>query len=351
VGLLQQVAGTLLFGLPSLLGSRSACPGCPTWPSPSVAPSPIQALPVIAIGGAYSGLMLLGFWTVGRPLAREALPYLRRAAERGSVVIGLTAPTPPVGQVGGGSAELRVVPLGRDERARRWGRALLVIGGGFALVVYLASRASYVNVDTAPRYITDLLLCVPLMVVPLVRAAGRLRRWCDAARRGSGRRRFPGRGALLGSAALLALLAVDGVGATHAILETGDRQIYGVPAGTRDTQLLSFLYAHGASDFYTSWWVCYRLMFDSAERATCYVVSDTDPFAPGSFNRVPAYAEQVVASPHPAYVFDLTTTEVAPGVPAQVAARIAAHDPRFVGYNSTTIGSYVIFYFAGSARH
>ena len=66
--------------------------------------------------------------------------------------------------------------------------------------------------------------------------------------------------------------------------------------------------------------------------------------------RVPAYAERVQAAPHPAYVFDLTTSEVAPSVPAQVAGRIAAHAPRLAGYSSVVIGGYVVFYFAGVTR-
>src|SRR5689334_11138159 len=47
----QQLAGTFLFGLPSLFGSRTLCGlDCPLWPSPLGNPSPADALRVALIG-------------------------------------------------------------------------------------------------------------------------------------------------------------------------------------------------------------------------------------------------------------------------------------------------------------
>ena len=122
---------------------------------------------------------------------------------------------------------------------------------------------------------------------------------------------------------------------------------FGVPAGTRDVELLDFLSRHHATRFYTTYWVCYRLMFDAQERADCYVVSNSDPFTPG-VNKELAYVKTATAAKHPAYVFDLTTTEVQPGVPIEISAQIAAHASRFAGYIGVQIAGYAVFYYTGA---
>jgi hypothetical protein len=165
--------------------------------------------------------------------------------------------------------------------------------------------------------------------------------------RGASSRRHTATLAILASVLLLALCAIQLIGAVNAFQETADTTRYGVPAGSRDTALLTFLDTHHATRFYTTWWVCYRLMFDAGERVTCYVVSDTDPFHEGHFNRVPAYANAVTSALHPTYLFDLTTDEVDRRVPTQLAGLITAHDPRFAGYASATIAGYIVFYYAG----
>jgi len=146
---------------------------------------------------------------------------------------------------------------------------------------------------------------------------------------------------------LLALFGVNIMGEVVVMQQAfNNPQQFGVPAGIRDVQVLDFLSSHHATHFYTTWWVCYRLMFDSQEHADCYVVSNSNPFAPGA-NKVLTYADIVTASPHPAYVFDLTTNEVERSVPQTIAGLIADHNPRFTGYTSATVDGYIIFYYAG----
>jgi hypothetical protein len=152
---------------------------------------------------------------------------------------------------------------------------------------------------------------------------------------------------LLAAGALVVLLAVSLAGASAALAESASTDRYGVPAGGRDLRLLAFLQDHGATRFYTTWWVCYRLMFDADERADCYIVSNSDAFQPGSFNRVPAYAQDVAAAPHPAYVLDLTTTEAQPSLIEQVQSLPVSGDSRFAGYVSTMVSGYLVIYYAG----
>jgi hypothetical protein len=153
---------------------------------------------------------------------------------------------------------------------------------------------------------------------------------------------------LLTIALLFTLFAINITGAVNALQETGNTQQIGVPAGQRDTQLINFLETHHATRFYTTWWVCYRIMFASQEHLDCYIVSNTDAFKPGYFNRVPAYAALVTATPHPAYVFDLTTSEVDRSVPQHLTMLIASRNSRFTGYTSAIISGYIVFYYASS---
>lgn len=349
VALGQQIAGTLLFGLPSLFGGQTLCVGCPVWPSPSTTPSLGQALPIILIGAAYSGLFLWSWWRAAAPLARAtwAALFCRWRCHLPNIpaFTWIQVPASPL--------KTRYMPIHEDPCVReavagQWGRAMLVIGCGGALLQYMLSRTSYVNVDTAPRYISDLYLCTPLIADQLACGAGqvwcwlRARRWRMAKTAG----RWPGRRALLASTVLLALLTVNVVGAVATLAASGDRQHFGVPAGLRDVQAIAFLEAHHATRFYTTWWVCHRLMFDARERVVCYIINNANAEQPG-FNPMPAYAAQVLAAPHPAYLFDLTTPEVSPAVPQWIAHQIAAGDPRFADYAATVVGGYLIFYYAG----
>jgi hypothetical protein len=325
IGLGQQIAGTFLIGLPLMLGSETACGHCALWPYPGSHLTFAQALPAVLTGALFSLLALICWMLAAVPLMRSAWYTFRQARRR-----------PEAEQLFGYARY----------RARTWGRAMLVIGSGLTILLYLSTRSSYETPDTSIRYISSIYLCAPLVIDPLCRGARRLWRWAQM-RRHPFAIAHPQFGAVLASGLLLAIFAVNIGGVAQAWQESANTWHYGVPAGTRDTQVLAFLEKHDATRFYTTWWVCYRLQFDAQEQVDCAVVDNHNAFAPG-FNPQPAYAAAVTAAPHPAYVFDLTTNETARTIPQQVASRIAARDPRFAGYTSTTLNGYIIFYYAGS---
>jgi hypothetical protein len=317
----QQLAGTFIIGLPLMLGGQTVCAHCALWPYPGTNPTFAQALPWALTGIVLSLVALICWGLAAAPLLRNAR-YMLQHARRGPEA-------------------LQIFGYPRY-RARTWGRAMLVIGGGLTILLYLSTRSSYDTPDTSIRYITSIYLCTPLVADPLCRGAHRLWRWANA------RHSFPlarlGPGSFLATGLLLALFAINIGGAVHALQESTNTRRYGVPAGTRETQLLSFLETHHATRFYTTWWVCYRLRFDAQEHVDCAAVNNDNAFAPG-FNPLQTDVKNVAAAPHPAYLFDLTTNEAARSTTQQVAQRIAAHDPRFVGYTSTTINGYLIFYY------
>jgi hypothetical protein len=324
----QQSAATFLIGLPLMLGSETACAHCALWPYPGSNMTFAQALPAVLTGALFSLLALVGWGMAAAPLMRSAW-YTFSHAQRG-----------PEAEHIFGYARYR---------ARAWGRAMLVIGGGLTILLYLSTHASYESSDTSIRYISSIYLCAPLVIDPLCRGAHRFWRWRQAHRHPFAIA-HPQLSAILASCLLLVLFALNICGVAQAWQESGNTRSYGVPAGTRDTQLLVFLETHHATRFYTTWWVCYRLQFDAQEQINCAVVDNSNAFAPG-FNPHPAYAAEVTNAPHPAYVFDLTTTEAVKSMPQQVASRIAARDPRFAGYTSTMMSGYIIFYYAGSGGY
>src|SRR5262249_5896726 len=155
--------------------------------------------------------------------------------------------------------------------ARWWGRVLLVVGGVLTVLQYTTARSSFAYADTASRYLVGVYLCTPLIAEPLCHGVQQLwRRSGGPVRVGhkrAGRRLAP----LLAGGAAAMLLAASVIGVANALGESGDRTHFGIPAGARDRQVLAFLQTHAATRFYTTWWVCYRLMFDSQERSTCSV--------------------------------------------------------------------------------
>ncbi len=397
-----QIAATLLFGLPSMFGNRTICTGCPLWPSPNVVPMPAQALREALISAPFS-LLFIGCWLAAAwPLVRDVWQNARRVGQPWRLKLRLEAPAgatkfacadsppqmgtphtlggePPQGDLaaqpqgavykGAWRINLRLEAspprpcrwpgkrlaapkhntalTGSRFDARWWGRMMLVAGGGLTLLEYMATASSYQDVDTATRYIIGVYFSTPLIVAPLSQGIEPCWRWLRTRKQHIAATARPRLLALLAVAPLLALFAIGILGAMQAWQQSANPRLYGVPAGTRDQQVIAFLEAHHATRFYTTWWVCYRLMFDAQENVDCYIVSNTNAFAPGYFNRVPAYAQAVQHASHPAYVFDLTTAEVSRSVPQQISRLIASGDPRFAGYTSANVGGYIVFYYAG----
>ena len=329
----QQGAATLLIGLPRLLGSQTVCANCPLWPAPQTSVTPTAILHVVLVSSLFS-LAALMFWLIAAfPLARDVWHAFTHARHHPS-------------RSGAQDSAAGEVYLWGD--ARWWGRAMLVCGAALTVLEYAMSRSSYETPDTSMRYLVGLYLCTPLVADPLWRGNQHVWRWLTRRKQ-----RFspvsirPRLSALLALGLLVAIVSLNIAGAAGALRESANQQVYGVPSGERDAQLLTFLHSHHITRFYTSYWVCYRLMFDAQEQVTCAVLSNDNAFASG-YNRVPGYVTILAATPHPAYLFDLTTHEVQPGVPTQVAQRIAAGDPRFAGYTKTQVANYLIYYDVGT---
>jgi hypothetical protein len=332
----QQLAATLLVGLPRTLGSTTLCMQCVAWPSSH--PASITSLLIQTLIAAPFSLGALACWAqAAASLAREARLSLGHAGQ--DSLIRWTA----------GKAFIDV----------RWcGRFMLVVGGALTLLDYIASRSSYDFPADSARYLVGLYLCTPFIAEPLWQRSREVGQWLKA------RRRSPWHNSRLRLSAficfvLLILVLLLQVGGLMRI-ERGvaDASLYGSPVSGRDRQVISFLESHGAVYFYTTYWVCSRLMFEAEEQVTCSVISDQNPFEPG-LNRIPASTARVAAAPHPAYVFDTLpagirafntfVSDFHQSLAGQVAVHLANGDSRFAGYTVANIAGYLIYYYAGPA--
>ena len=334
VSLGQQIVTTLLVGLPRTLGSATICTYCSTWPSPSnvATASDIQREELLS---APFSLMAIALWSLA------AAPLLRDTRRSIHSRRGMADKYPRY-------------DVFRD--ARWWGRAMLVIGGALTLLDYAASRSSYNFPTTSARYLVGLYLCTPLIADPLWRGSQWVWQWLKACRERMLIGQRPRLSAMIALGLLIALVVLDIAGLAKVAQEAANHQAYGVPVSRRDAQVLTFLQQHDATRFYSTYWACYRLMFEAAEQVTCSVVSDQDVFAPG-LNRVSSYTAIVAAAPHPAYVFDTLAADfnVSDTLPTdftqhladQVGSRLASQDPDFAGYTVARFTGYIVYYYAG----
>ncbi len=181
-----------------MLGRETVCAQCPVWPYPGSTLAPTEALHVALISAPFSLLAIIGWFLAARPLIRHvriAFSHARRA-------------------------ELMVsLPGDTYQRACQLGRAMLIIGLGLTVLQYVITRSSYESSDTSIRYMSNIYLCIPLIVDPLCQGALTLWRWLSARIRRMALPTRPHASAFLALALLLALFAINITGAVNALQE------------------------------------------------------------------------------------------------------------------------------------
>ncbi len=319
--LVKQIGATLLVGLPNALGSDLVCNGCVIWPAHGSVVTVSQAARAVAISAPFT-LVAIGFWLASAlPLARDArraVAHVMAAPFRQWPNRLLALPTPD---------------------ARWWGRFMLVVGVALTVLEYMVSKASYTFPIYTNRYLIGVYIATPLVAAPLYGALASAWRALRA-------RKAPGWRALMGTVALTLILSLCGASAAQSVANASDATTYGDPINTRDALLVTFLEAHHATDFYTGYWTCERLMVASRERLTCSVISQYNAFRLG-YNRYPPAVRAVAATPHPAWVFNMRALDVNASVPQQVAACVRTDASRCAGYTSAKVNGYLIYFYAG----
>lgn len=259
----NQLAGTFFVALPMATGGGWNCSSVvmPSFGSPDSATLPC----VLSQGGWSAGYLLL--WLCAAALAVFAL---WRAVRHRSA-----SPIPQANNAGESVTERR------QQLIRQCGRLAILLSAGLTLALYIDSPAPALASDTSFRYLTCLLLALPVLLWPLWRglsAQKRSARWWTRA------------------ALLLLVAAVLTSGTVRTLLQMPTTQ-----ARYEEQQVLvQDLQQVGATRLYSDYWTCNILIFLSKEKIIC---SALDTSMHPAQDRYLPYRLIVHATPHPGYIF------------------------------------------------
>jgi hypothetical protein len=182
-----------------------------------------------------------------------------------------------------------------SERIRCVAQLALLGGAVLAIVAYATSSGPQGWPGFHARYLVGLLIVTPAILAPL---------WNAASVINSQKTRIE-RIASNTSRVVLAIIGIVFLIGTAMLLSE-------VPAAQtayqRQTDLIAQLEHIGATHFYTDYWSCDQLVFQSDEHIICVVVDNN---LQPSHNRDPRYIPLVQNDPYAAYVFPLHTAQLA----------------------------------------
>lgn len=368
----QQIGETLAVALPLVSGSPHVCVtqgNIWSWYPPSGAEQ-THSVGVcnnvnIAFSLAIIGLYLLTAWQVFL-----ALRMWLRGGSGWLEQLRVWLTTRGLLRPGGhplGSARVKIgwsVSAGKTEgridaevAARLWLRAMLLGIAAFNIFAYASSIDAQRYQFTAARYFLPLYLTVPLLFGPLWYAARPLvlrlaagaaqgirlkvaaRPDSASSRKMRGRTRLAWR-SVAATLALMVLFALAIQGAVRVFVYAGDADQFGLPMPRADSTLIAFLDAHHITRYYSDYWTCYRIAFESNERSICAVRGQNGaPDLMQMNNRYIPYIAALAATPWPAYILPAGTAEDADFI-AETSARGLPH----VGYIRVVVGVYAIYY-------
>lgn len=172
----------------------------------------------------------------------------------------------------------------RPERIRHVAQLALVGAAVATIGAYAKSPAAVLTPIESSRYLSCLLVSLPVVLWPLWRAA---------------------RGRRLLAVPAVALLVVVGFGSAAASAAAVN-EVPRVRAAARAEQgLLDELDRLGAHHIYSEYWTCNRLTFATRERIVCAALADD--LRPG-LDRYRPYREVLAGSPDPVYVLPADST-------------------------------------------
>ncbi len=361
----NQIGETLTVALPAVLGSPHVCVNRgDIWGG--YPPSQAESTP--AVGGicgtgnllfslsvlalylvvAWQLFQVLLVWMAGRPgWPRRTLAMVQRRA-----------PLPPAAH-GWLTARLREgkrrprasagLARSAEQTAAWWLRAMLLGIAVLTLLPYVSSIDADRFQFTSGRYLIPLYLTVPLLFGLLWQYAAP--HVAALAIRVRERRRTPtthsrpgalpsGRRGWLAGMALTTLLAFSVVGGALTLNHAWDTRSFALPMSPTDQQLVSFMDAHDITAFYSDYWVCYRLAFETSEHLSCAVRGQNgEPSLKLMNNRYDPYVRTLAAVPNPAYVLPAGSAEDA-GFHAEAAAQGLPHS----GYQRAVVAGYAIYF-------
>ena len=215
----------------------------------------------------------------------------------------------------------------RQACIKQCARLLLLLSAALSFMLYATSPGAALSPATNTRYLICLLVALPAILWPLWSGFDTYR-----AHRAQGMREKRRLFSLLLRGGILLLIASMFVSGTVSVI-TDIPNAQATYAGQQ--ALIEHLEHIQATRFYTDYWTCYRLIFQSNERIICAPLTENLQRGPESVNRYPPYYEQVHAFPHPTYIFPRESVQA-----ANFARQVQSQS---TGYTYSEFGDYVIY--------
>ncbi|GCE25055.1 hypothetical protein KDA_05390 [Dictyobacter alpinus] len=199
---------------------------------------------------------------------------------------------------------------------------MLLISAGGTIFSYITSAASALTPGPTARYLTCLLIAFPALLWPFWKSASVLVA-------SSQRRSLFAR--IASSAILILFLVLAMVGSYSTFME-----IPGAQADyTSRTELINHLEKLKLTRFYSEYWTCNNLIFQSRERLICSsLAEDLSP----DFDRYLPYRQAATAATYPGYVFPKSNPQV------REMDKLFYSHALSPSYERETYGGYVIYY-------
>jgi 4-amino-4-deoxy-L-arabinose transferase-like glycosyltransferase len=176
----------------------------------------------------------------------------------------------------------------RQEYVQHWARLMLLLGAGLTLLVFAHSSTSVYTGVLGVRYLICMLVSLPAVLWAVWKGLDYIRKllpqigeWLSVVVR-------------LGVVMMLCLISIDATVHTF-------EQIPAAQANQQQfVQLAEGLESLHITRFFSEYWTCNRLIFQTQEQLVC---ADTWPNLTHGFDRYRAYRAMVEADPNPGFVY------------------------------------------------
>ena len=255
-------------------------------------------------------------------------------------------------------SEARVTPAAAQHSARLWLRGVMLANALTLIVAFLNNPLNQAYPLDKSRYLVPLYLSAPVLfgvlwdaLRPLVAP---LRRWRERAsdlastshavphpRRARSQLMLQRTRALAAGAILALLLGLSVSNGIAILSDASDAASFSMPLDPPwIAPILTIFDAYHVRTFYaTSYYDCYRIAFESAERQVCAVLGANGRAAPETWlNRYTPYVAAVARDPHPAYLLYASTAEQSAFERGPLPAS---------GYVRVTEGSFALYLYDG----
>ncbi len=197
-------------------------------------------------------------------------------------------------------------------------RFMILAAAGLMVLIYGASMTAATVPWSSARYLVALHIATPGLIIALWDIIDALRQTCFS----------KGLVTVVRYAALLFVIGVLAQGTLATLNRVGETQQH----NAQDAQLITQLENRGIHRFYTDYWTCNRLAFESEERLICAVLNEK---LQPSLDRDWPYRIQVYNDSHAAFIFPDNSQYL-----QTFTQRIAGHEQAF---ERSKIGTYVIY--------